>query len=94
MQHGLNQDECEAEALLALVAGSETTASVLRTSMLHLLSTAHVYQKLKAVIKQCVEAGTVSSPISIAQAQDIPYLRVCFSFSPFLTCLRIFHRRH
>jgi cytochrome P450 len=74
MQHGLTQLECEAESLLALVAGSETTASVLRTSLLHLLASPPVYAKLKTVVRDTIRAG-VSEPISLAQAQTIPYLR-------------------
>lgn len=75
MQHGLGQEDCEAEGLLALVAGSETTASVMRITMLCLLSSPPVYQKLKEAVNQSIRDG-VSQPITFEQAKAIPYLRV------------------
>ena len=59
-----------------LVAGSETTASVIRVTMLCLMSSPRVYKKLKAEIKRAVSAGEVSSPIQLDEARRIPYLQV------------------
>lgn len=63
--------------MLALIAGSETTASAMRITFLCLLSSPPVYQKLKTVIKEAVSSGKLSDPISYDQAKGIPYLRVC-----------------
>ncbi|TPX18688.1 uncharacterized protein E0L32_002545 [Thyridium curvatum] len=75
MQHGLNQLECESDGLLALVAGSETTASVMRITMLSLLSSPTAYRKLKETVKQAIDEHGVSQPITFAECKDIPYLR-------------------
>ncbi|KUI63769.1 Pisatin demethylase [Cytospora mali] len=75
IQHGISQEECEAEGMLALIAGSETTASVMRITLLCILSSPPVYQKLKNVVKDAVTSGAVSNPISYEEAKSIPYLR-------------------
>lgn len=62
--------------MLGLVAGSETTASVMRITLLCLISSPPVYQKLKAVVKEAVSRGAVTEPISYSVAKEIPYLKV------------------
>lgn len=76
IQHGVSQEECEAEGLLAIIAGSETTASVMRITFMCLLTSPPTYQKLKTVVKDAVSSGDVSNPISFESAKEIPYLRV------------------
>lgn len=71
----MTQKECEAEGLFALVAGSDTTASVIRVTMLHLMCNPRIYHKFKAVIQEAVASG-VSTPITFDQASKIPFLRV------------------
>lgn len=70
--------------MLSLIAGSETTASVMRITFLCLISSPPVYRKLKAAVKEAVSSGAVTEPISYGLAKEIPYLRV----SP-LKCLLI-----
>lgn len=62
--------------MLSLIAGAETTASVMRITFLCLISSPPVYYKLKEVVKEAVKSGTVTEPISYARAKEIPYLRV------------------
>lgn len=62
--------------MLSLIAGSETTASVIRITFLCLVSSPPVYNKLKATVKEAVGSGTVAEPISYEMAKEIPYLRV------------------
>lgn len=62
--------------MLSLIAGSETTASVMRITFLSLVASPPVYNKLKAVVKEAVGSGTVPEPISYEVAKEIPYLRV------------------
>lgn len=76
INHGFDREECEAEGLLAVVAGSETTATVMRITLLCILSSPPTYQKLKTAVKDAVRQNTVSEPISYAEAKEIPYLRV------------------
>lgn len=62
--------------MLSLIAGSETTASVMRITFLCLISSPPVYYKLKEVVREAVKSGTVTEPISYATAKEIPYLEV------------------
>lgn len=48
----------------------------MRITLLCLLSSPPIYQKLKTVVKDVVKQDVVSEPISYAEAKDIPYLRV------------------
>ncbi|KAK8083742.1 Fumagillin dodecapentaenoate synthase [Apiospora saccharicola] len=73
--HGLTQRECETEGLFMVIAGSDTTASVVRSTMLHLLSSPRIYHKLKQTIRQAVEEGRASSPIQLDEAKRISYLQ-------------------
>lgn len=76
MKHGLTQTQCDAESLLALVAGSETSASVLRMTFLCLLTNLVAYKRLQETVREIVKRGDVPSPISNAEAKEIPYLKV------------------
>lgn len=67
------------EALFSMIAGSDTTASAIRATMLYLITTPRVYQKLKQVVTEAVRSGRVSSPIKQDEAKEIPYLQVSIS---------------
>ncbi|WDK23181.1 cytochrome P450 [Colletotrichum graminicola] len=75
MRHGLSVSEIEAEALIQIFAGSDTTATVIRSVMLHLIATPRVYMRVKTDIKNALAKGSVSVPIALAQAQSMPYLQ-------------------
>ena len=75
IRHGLTQEEASREALLNVVAGSDTTATVIRTAMLHLLSNPAAYAKLQAEIDDAVRDGRVSSPVTDPEARQLPYLQ-------------------
>lgn len=57
-------------------AGSETTASTIRFTMLNLITTPRVYQKLKQTVSTAVKDGLVSNPIRQEEAKELPYLQV------------------
>jgi cytochrome P450 len=76
IKHGLDQVECETEGLFMIVAGTETTASVIRSALLHVMTCPLVYQKLKAEIYEAVREGRVSKPITFQESQSLPYLQV------------------
>ncbi|POS75469.1 cytochrome P450 [Diaporthe helianthi] len=67
--------ESEAEGMQALIAGSETTASVMRITFLCLISSPPIYNKLKEAVREAIESGNVTEPISYNMAREIPYLR-------------------
>ncbi|KAH8896044.1 cytochrome P450 [Thozetella sp. PMI_491] len=75
MRHGLTQEECEAEALVQIFAGSDTTATAIRVTMLYMMATPRVYQRFKEIIREMVAQGSVSAPITMSEAKKIPYLQ-------------------
>ncbi|KAI1864025.1 uncharacterized protein JN550_009045 [Neoarthrinium moseri] len=72
---GLDQDRCETEGLFMVIAGSDTTASAIRITMLYLMTCPNVYQKLKTEINAAWDRGGISSPISYEEAKKLPYLQ-------------------
>ncbi|KAH8160376.1 hypothetical protein CIB48_g7870 [Xylaria polymorpha] len=74
-RHGLTQTECQTEALFMFVAGSETSASTILTMLFYLIATPAAYQRLKNEMKAAIESGRVSSPITAAEAKELPYLQ-------------------
>ncbi|KAK7735282.1 hypothetical protein SLS53_007673 [Cytospora paraplurivora] len=75
MAHGLTQAQCEVETLFMFVAGSDTTAAAMKITMLYILSTPRVYQRLKAEIATALREGKASSPIAQSEARALPYLQ-------------------
>lgn len=75
IRHGLTQEEASSEALLQIIAGSDTSASVFRTIMLNLLTNPQMYNKLQSEIDQGIAAGRISAPIKDAEARKLPYLQ-------------------
>lgn len=59
-----------------IIAGSDTTASAIRVTMLHIMTCPQVYNKLKEEIRDAVIGGKVSSPIKFEEAKGLPYLQV------------------
>ncbi|EMR70214.1 putative cytochrome p450 monooxygenase protein [Eutypa lata UCREL1] len=75
VRHGLSQQECEVEALFMFVAGSDTTAAVIRVTLLYILSSPLVYHRLKHEIAEALREERVSSPIKQSEAKSLPYLQ-------------------
>lgn len=75
IRHGLTQEEASGEALLQVVAGSDTSASTIRVVMLNLLSNPAAYRRLQREIDDGIAAGKISSPIRDAEARQMPYLQ-------------------
>jgi cytochrome P450 len=76
VRHGLTQAECETEALFQILAGSDTTATAIRATMLHIITTPRVYQALKKEISEGIRGGKISNPIIYDEARKLPYLQV------------------
>jgi cytochrome P450 len=78
VNHGLTQQECEVESLLQILAGADSTATALRTTFLHILTSPPTYGKLREEIEAAIEAGNVDYPVvKHSQAQELPYLQAC-----------------
>jgi cytochrome P450 len=76
MRHGATQQECETEGFLQLIAGSDTTGTSIRATMMYIMSTPRVYRSVKDEIKEAVDNKQASMPISLEQAKKLPYLQV------------------
>lgn len=75
MKRGFNQQECEAEGLLVLLAGTESTACAIRSALIHTITSPLVYAKLKAEIKSAEREGKVSRPVNSSEVTQLPYLQ-------------------
>ncbi|KAK2473230.1 hypothetical protein H9L39_15405 [Fusarium oxysporum f. sp. albedinis] len=75
IRHGLTQEQASRESLLNVVAGSDTSATTIRLIMLSLLSNPIMYLKLRNEIDYAIKAGSISSPITDAEARKLPYLQ-------------------
>ena len=71
------------------MAGSDTTATVIRIGMMHIATSPLVYQRLQREIDEGIKAGRISSPITDAEARELPYLQAlikeCFRIWPPIT---------
>lgn len=75
LKHGLSREEAEGEALVNVIAGSDTTATAIRTTMLYLMSSPQAYRKLAHEIRTAAANGQISSPITDEEARTLPYLQ-------------------
>jgi cytochrome P450 len=75
IRHGLSEEEAAGEALLQIVAGSDTSASAIRTMMLHVVTNPGIYMQLQAEIDHGITSGKISSPITDTEARNLPYLQ-------------------
>lgn len=75
IRHGLNEQEASGEALLQVVAGADTTATGLKTVILHLMINPAAYRRLQTEIDVSLSRGTISSPIKDIEARQLPYLQ-------------------
>ena len=62
--------------MIAILAGSDTTATVLRGIVYHLARSPRVYTKLKAEIRDALACQDIPYPIPYSQAKELPYLQV------------------
>ncbi|KAL6713086.1 hypothetical protein ACLMJK_009207 [Lecanora helva] len=77
LKHGLPRHEVETELVISLVAGSDTTATAVQSTLLAIISNPPVYGKLRAEIDTAVAQGLVTLPIQNNEAARLPYLSAC-----------------
>ncbi|KAM0250721.1 hypothetical protein ACHAQJ_008476 [Trichoderma viride] len=77
IRHGVIGDDLHSEALEQIVAGSDTTASGIRCTLLHIITNHRVYTKLQKEIDQAVQDGKVPEGgfIAHSQAKHLVYLQ-------------------
>jgi len=84
MRHGLTQEQCEAECVVQVIAGSDTTGTTIRTALLLILSSPRIYNRFMDEAREAMTKGAVSpvSPITYEQAKKLPYLQVIPQSTP------------
>ena len=76
--HGLSQRECETEAVLNIMAGSDTTVTALRTIVLYIISNPRVYQKLQTELDTAAHKHLLTGHfVKDSEARDLPYMQAC-----------------
>ncbi|KAJ9144220.1 Cytochrome p450 [Pleurostoma richardsiae] len=75
VRNGLTQRECETEALFQMIAGSDTTATAIRATLLYVMTTPRVYEALWREIDEAVKDSKISSPIKSVEGEALPYLQ-------------------
>ncbi|KAK0624348.1 cytochrome P450 [Immersiella caudata] len=72
---GLSYRNTETEAVTAVTAAADTAASPLRSILLYLATSPPAYSKLKAELSDAIRDKQISSPVTYAEAQKLPYLQ-------------------
>ncbi|KAH8673733.1 cytochrome P450 [Xylariales sp. PMI_506] len=75
IRRGLTQYECAMEIPFQIFAGSDTTATAIRVTMLYIITTPRVYAALTREIEDGVSRGVISSPVTNEEAKKLPYLQ-------------------
>ena len=74
VESGLTRDEVEAEALVHLLGGSDTTATALRCAIFYVATNPHAYRLLQAEIDATLPTAT-RPVIADVEAKNLPYLK-------------------
>lgn len=75
---GLTQLQCEVEANLQIIAGADSTTTVLRSTMFLLAGSPVAYGKLRAELDVATNDGTLSYPVTrYSETLKLPYLQAC-----------------
>jgi cytochrome P450 len=78
VHHGLTKDEVFTESLLQILAGSDTTATAIRSTMLYLIAHPRVYFRLQSEIDAAVSSGAAPADGNIVPdscLRAMPYLQ-------------------
>ncbi|KAH0537755.1 hypothetical protein FGG08_005503 [Glutinoglossum americanum] len=78
ISHGLSQREAEIEAVLQIMAGSDTTVTALRTITLFIITQPRVYTALQSELDAATCTNRLSNPIARhSETLELPYLQAC-----------------
>lgn len=77
--HAMDRCRIPAELLILFgrFAGSDTTATSVRATLLYIISNPLIYSRLHAEIDAAVAANTISPMVSDEEARKLPYLQAC-----------------
>ena len=75
---GLDQLQCEVESALQILAGSDSTTTILRCTLYQLAANPPAYAKLREEIEGAVERGDISFPVvTYPEAQKLEWVEAC-----------------
>ncbi|KAL0935691.1 cytochrome p450 [Colletotrichum truncatum] len=75
INQGLNLEELIQIVYIHMIAGTNSAAQAMRMTLLCLINNPVAYRRLQQEIDDCIAAGTISSPITDAEALKLPYLQ-------------------
>ncbi|KAM3502268.1 hypothetical protein MY10362_004975 [Beauveria mimosiformis] len=75
VKHGFSQKDAEAVALIQIIAGSETTATAIQATILHIITSPNAYARLQHEIETAEREGRISTPVTNAEAQSLAVTR-------------------
>jgi cytochrome P450 len=79
VRHGLTEGEIMDESLLQILAGSDTSATILRSGFIQIISNPRIYKRLQA---ECDSANVpLADIISDNRSLELPYLNACIKES-------------
>lgn len=76
IRHGIGREQLEGEIPFQIVAGSDTTATTLRGTMLNLMTTPYAYRALQQEIDEAAARGALSTPAKAEEGRQLEYLQV------------------
>lgn len=75
-RHGLTQKQCEDEAMLQILGGSDSTATALTVIVQYVVTHPRVYLQLNTEINNCAARdGRGTSIVPMKEVQSLPYLQ-------------------
>ncbi|KAK3375532.1 cytochrome P450 [Lasiosphaeria ovina] len=75
LRHGVTRRECEIEVPFQIIAGSDTTATAIRATLLFLASSRRAYGRLQQEIDAAAAEGRISSPVTAEEGKKMEYLQ-------------------
>ncbi len=77
VRNGLTQRECETESLFQIIAGSDTTATAIRMTLLYVMTTPRVLGRLRVEVDAAVKQSALGPDdiVANAAAERLPYLQ-------------------
>jgi cytochrome P450 len=76
VKHGLTQEECESEAMVQVLGGSDSTATAIRMIILHIITNPRVYINVMEELDS--NNHVISYPvITSAESRKLPYMQAC-----------------
>ncbi|KKY18914.1 putative cytochrome p450 [Phaeomoniella chlamydospora] len=77
VKHGLTLQEAADESLLQILVGSDTSATLIRVAMLHIIGTPQIYTRLVQEVTTTPGLPPLTAVMTHVQVLRLPYLNAC-----------------